>query len=52
MVILVVIGFIGLIAFGLVLVLWYRKRNLRHVEMIRRDTLSTDPAQTSELNQL
>jgi len=49
-VILLVIGFIVLIAFGLVLFLWYRKRRMSHVEMIRRDILPTEPAQTSELN--
>ena len=51
-VILLVIGFIVLIAFGLVLFLWYRKRRMSHVEMIRPDILPTEPAQTRELNQL
>jgi len=49
---LLVIGFIALLAVGLVLFLWYRKHNLRHAEMIRPDILPTEPAQTSELNQL
>ena len=51
-VILLVIGFIVLFAFGLVLFLWYRKRNLRHVEMVRPDILPTEPAQTRELNKM
>jgi flagellar basal body-associated protein FliL len=50
-VILLVIGFIVLLAFGLVVFLWYRKRGLRHVEMIRRDTLSAELTQPSNPNQ-
>jgi len=38
-VVLLVIGFILLLAAGLVVVLWYRKRSLRGVEMIRPDAL-------------
>jgi hypothetical protein len=36
-VILLVIGIIALLAAGLVVFLWYRKRSLRAVEMIRPD---------------
>jgi hypothetical protein len=36
-VVLLVIGIIALLAAGLVVFLWYRKRSLRGVEMIRRD---------------
>jgi hypothetical protein len=39
-VVLLVVGFIALLAVGLVLFLWYRKRNLRGVEMIRPDDSS------------
>ena len=52
-VILLVIGFIVLLAAGLVLFLWYRKRSMRGVEMIRSDALSAGsaPAQPSNPNQ-
>ena len=50
-VILLVIGFIVLLAVGLVLFLWYRKRSLRGVEMIRPDTLTAAPPQPSNPNQ-
>ena len=43
---LLVIGFIALLAVGLVLFLWYRKRNMRHAEMIRPDIGPTERAQT------
>jgi len=36
-VLLMVIGFVILAATGLVFFLWYRKRNMRAVEMIRAD---------------
>jgi hypothetical protein len=39
-VVLLVVGFIALLAVGLVLFLWYRKRSLRGVEMIRPDDSS------------
>jgi hypothetical protein len=45
-VVLLMIGILALFAAGLVVFLWYRKRSLRHVEMIRRDT-----AQPSNPNQ-
>jgi hypothetical protein len=44
--VLLVIGIIALLAAGLVVFLWYRKRSLRGVEMIRSDT-----AQPSNPNQ-
>jgi hypothetical protein len=44
-VVLLVIGFIVLLAVGLVLFLWYRKRSMRSLEMIRPDALSTGRAQ-------
>ena len=47
-VVLLVIGFIVLLAVGLVLFLWYRKRSLRGVEMIRPDALSTGSAQHAQ----
>jgi hypothetical protein len=53
-VVLLVIGLIVLLAVGLVLFLWYRKRSMRGVEMIRPDTLSaghTQPGQPSNPNQ-
>ena len=50
-VILLVIGFIVMLAAGLVLFLWYRKRSLRGVEMIRPDTLSAEHIQPSNPNQ-
>ena len=49
-VILFVIGFIVLLAGGLVVLLWYRKRGLRGVEMIRSDTVPTEGAQPSNPN--
>ena len=48
---LLVIGFIVLLAAGLVLFLWYRKRSLRGLEMIRPDTLSVEHTQPSNPNQ-
>lgn len=51
-VILMVIGFIVLLAVGLVVFLWYRKRSMRGLEMIRADILPTGPPQTSKPNQL
>ena len=52
-IILLVIGFIVLLAVGLVLFLWYRKRSMRGVEMIRSDAVSAGsaPAQPSNPNQ-
>ena len=50
-VILLVMGFIALLAVGLVLFLWYRKRSLRGLEMIRPDILPAEPAQSSKANQ-
>jgi hypothetical protein len=38
-VVLLVIGFIALLAVGLVLFLWYRKRSMRGVVMIRPEAL-------------
>ena len=38
-IVLLVLGFILLIAAGLVVYLWYRKRSMRGIEMIRPDTL-------------
>ncbi len=50
---LLVIGFILLLAAGLVVILWYRKRSMRGVPMIRPDTLpSASPAQPNNPNQL
>lgn len=37
-VVLLVIGFIALLAVGLVLVLWYRKRSMRGEVMVRPDS--------------
>jgi hypothetical protein len=48
-VLLLVIGFIALLAAALVVFLWYRKRSLRGVEMIRPDVESA--AQPSNPNQ-
>jgi hypothetical protein len=50
-VLLLVIGFILLLAAGLVVFLWYRKRSLRGVEMIRPEILPTGRAQPSKPNQ-
>jgi hypothetical protein len=53
-VVLLLMGFIVLLAVGLVLFLWYRKRSMRGVEMIRPDALSagsTKHAQPSNPNQ-
>jgi hypothetical protein len=49
-VVLLMIGVIALLAAGLVVFLWYRKRSLRGVEMIRPDTVTT--VQPSNPNQL
>ena len=53
-VVLLLMGFIVLLAVGLVWFLWYRKRSMRGVEMIRPDALSagsTKHAQPSNPNQ-
>ena len=50
-VLLLIIGFILLLAAGLVVFLWYRKRSLRGVEMIRPEILPTGQAQPSKPNQ-
>jgi hypothetical protein len=50
-VILLVVGFLVLLAVGLVVFLWYRKRSLRGLEMIRPDMPPTRSAQTSNPNQ-
>jgi flagellar basal body-associated protein FliL len=52
-VVLLVVGFIVLLAVGLVLFLWYRKRSMRGVEMIRPDasSASAQHAQPSNPNQ-
>jgi flagellar basal body-associated protein FliL len=42
-VVLGVLGFILLIAAGLVVFLWYRKRSLRGVEMVRPDSPPAAP---------
>jgi hypothetical protein len=49
---LLIIGFLLVLAAGLVVFLWYRKRSLRGVEMIRPEALSTGDAQPSKPNQL
>lgn len=50
-VLLLIIGVILLLAAGLVVFLWYRKRSLRGVEMIRPAALPTGHAQPSKPNQ-
>ena len=40
-VVFLVIGFLLLLTAGLVVYLWYRKRGMRGIEMIRPDTLPT-----------
>jgi len=50
-VILLVLALIGLLAAGLVVFLWYRKRSLREVEMIRPATLSTAHGQPGKPTQ-
>jgi hypothetical protein len=53
-VVLLVISLIGLLAAGLVLFLWYRKRSLRGVAMVRSDVLpvaGTNRVQPSSPNQ-
>jgi hypothetical protein len=50
-VVLLIIGFILMLAAGLVVFLWYRKRSLRGVEMIRPEALPTGHAQPSKPNQ-
>jgi hypothetical protein len=50
-VLLLIIGFILLLFAGLVVFLWYRKRSLRGVEMIRPDTSLAAPAQPNNPNQ-
>jgi flagellar basal body-associated protein FliL len=47
-VVLLVIGFIVLLAVGLVLFLWYRKRSMRGVEMIRPDASSAGSAERAQ----
>jgi hypothetical protein len=49
-VLLLVVGLISLLAVGLVLFLWYRKRRLRGVEMIRPDVLSAGSARQGQPN--
>lgn len=49
-VVLLVMGFIVLLAVGLVLFLWYRKRSLRGVEMIRPAALSAGSAEAQPSN--
>lgn len=49
-VVLLVMGLIVLIAVGLVLFLWSRKRSMRGVEMIRPDALSAGSAQPGQPN--
>jgi hypothetical protein len=51
-VIMVVVAALFLIAAGLICFLWYRKRRLRHGEMIRPDSSpSFDPVQVNQPNQ-
>jgi len=51
-VILFVIAVVILLAGGLVLFLWYRKRSLRHREMVRPDVApALDPVQANHPNQ-
>ena len=50
-VILLVVGFIVLLAVGLFVFLWYRKRSMRGFEMIRPDRLSAGHTQPSNPNQ-
>jgi hypothetical protein len=50
-VILLVVGVIVFLAAGLVLFLWYRKRSMRGLEMIRPDTFSAECTQPSNPNQ-
>jgi hypothetical protein len=47
-VLLLVAGFIVLLAVGLVLFLWYRKRSMRGVEMIRPDARSAGSARHAQ----
>jgi flagellar basal body-associated protein FliL len=49
-VVLLVVGFIVLLAAGLVVFLWYRKRSLRGVEMIRSDESSAGSAPRAQPN--
>lgn len=49
-VVLLVIGLIGLFAAGLVVFLWYRKRSLGGVDMIRREALSAASAPQAQPN--
>jgi hypothetical protein len=49
-VVLLVVGFIVLLAVGLVLFLWYRKRRMRGVEMIRPDAAPAGSAQHAQPN--
>lgn len=48
--VLLVIGFIVLLAVGLVLFLWYRKRSLRGVAMVRPDALPVGGADRQPSN--
>ena len=52
-VVLLVVGFIALLAVGLVLFLWYRKRSMRGAVMIRPDALpvGSDRLQPNNPNQ-
>lgn len=47
-VVLLIIGFLLLLGFGLVAFLWYRKRSLRGVEMIRPDTELAQPSKPNQ----
>ncbi len=47
-IVLFVVGFVVLLAAGLVVFLWYRKRSLRSVEMIRPDALSAAGAEHTQ----
>lgn len=49
-VVLLVVGFIVLLAAGLVFFLWYRKRSRRGVEMIRPDAQPVRGAERSQPN--
>jgi len=50
-VLLLILGFILLLAAALVIFLWYRKRGLRHIPMIRTDAPQPAPAHPSRPNQ-
>jgi flagellar basal body-associated protein FliL len=50
-IVLLVIGFVLLLAAALVVVLWFRKRSMRGVEMIRPDALPAPHSQANNPNQ-